>query len=159
MHRWQRILAAAAAVVGAAALGVALRDDDAGVQAMTLTAVQGPAQDAGHYTFTVRAAPVDGLVPGTDRRLVLTLDNPYDFDLLVTDLRADLVATSRVGCAPVPANLEVRRYTGELPVRVDAGDSREAGSVPLHMPNTVVDACQRATFTIALDASATRATP
>ncbi|GAB1694373.1 hypothetical protein [Krasilnikovia sp. M28-CT-15] len=157
MHRWQRITAAAAAVVGAAALGVALRDDDPGAQPMTLTAEQTTGEE--HFSFTVRAAPVDGLVPGTERRLVLTLDNPYDVDLLVTDLRADLVATSHAGCAPVPANLEVGRYTGPLPVRVDAGDSRTAGTVPLHMPNTVVDACQRATFTIALDASATRATP
>lgn len=153
MQRWHKAAVAAAALVGAAGLGAALHAGESTDQKMTLTASQGGAE----YSFAVRATPVEGLYPGADRRLVLTLDNPYGVDLVVTDVHARLVSTSRPGCAPVAENLQVRGYAGDLPLRVGAEDSREAGVVPLHMPNTVVDACQQATFTIALDAVASQA--
>jgi hypothetical protein len=153
LQRWHKTVVAAAALVGAASLGAALRAGESTDQKMTLTAAQGGAR----YSFSVRATPVEGLYPGADRRLVLTLDNPYTVDLVVTDVRAHVIATSRPGCEPVAQNLEVQRYHGDLPVRVGAQDSRSAGVVPLHMPNSVVDACQQATFTIALDAVANRA--
>jgi hypothetical protein len=123
--------------------------------ATTLTAVHADATD--RYSFVMHAEGVEDLYPGADRRLVLTMTNPYAFDLLVTDIHAELAATSNAGCDPVPANLQLRDFTGDLPVRVAAGSDTESGAVPLHMPNSVVDACQRATFTIALDADATRA--
>ncbi len=153
MPRWQLALVAAVTIAGAAGAGAVLRPVASIDQATTLTAVQ----DDQHYSFVMRAAGVAELYPGADRRLVLTMTNPYAFDLLVTDVRAELAATSNPGCEPVPANLELRAYTGELPVRVDAKSEHESGAVPLHMPNSVVDACQRATFTIALTADATRA--
>jgi hypothetical protein len=124
---------------------------------MELTAAPGTDLDAPQYSFIVQAAPVGGLYPGAVRQLRLTLTNPYTFDLLVTGMHADLVGTSRPGCAPVPTNLEVRAYTGELPVGVKAEDSAQGGAVPLHMPNSVSDDCQRATFTIRLSADAMRA--
>ena len=152
VRRWQKAVAAAAALSGAAALGAGLRPEETTDQAMTLVA----RQDAAAYAFTVRAAPVDGLYPGADRRLVLTMTNPYDFDLLVTDVRADLVSTTKPGCEPVPANLTVGGYDGELPVRVEAGEDEETGAFGLRMPNTVVNACQRAVFTLAVHADASR---
>jgi hypothetical protein len=156
LQRWHKTVVAAAALVGAASLGVAVHAGESTDQQMTLTASQA-AQGGAGYSFAVRATPVDGLYPGADRRLVLTLENPFSVDLIVTDIHANLVATSRPGCAPTAKNLQVQGYNGRLPVRVEAEDSREAGVVPLHMPNTVVDACQQATFTIALDAVASRA--
>ncbi|GGL04725.1 hypothetical protein [Mangrovihabitans endophyticus] len=157
MHRWQTIAVAAAALVGTAGLGLAmLRPHDPNAQPMTLSAA--PAA-AGRYAFAVRAGAVDSLYPGADRRLILTFSNPYDFDLVVTGMRARVASTSKPGCAPIDTNLEVRDYIGRLPVRVDADDTREAGSIPLHMPNTVVDACQAAVFHIALTADATRVSP
>ena len=155
MHRWQMLAVATTAVVGAAGLGFALNVDGSTDQEMELTAAPGAA--ASPYSFTVQATPVEGLYPGAVRQLRLTLTNPYTFDLLVTGMHADLVGTSRPGCDPVSTNLEVRPYTGELPVGVEAEDSAEAGTVPLHMPNSVVDDCQRATFTIRLSADAMRA--
>jgi hypothetical protein len=148
---------ATTAVVGAAGLGFALNVNGSSDQEMELTAAPVPDLRESRYSFTVQATPVDGLYPGAVRRLRLTLTNPYTFDLLVTGLRADLVGTSRPGCAPVSTNLEVQPYTGELPVGVKAEESTEAGAVPLHMPNSVVDDCQRATFTIKLSADAMRA--
>jgi hypothetical protein len=154
--RWPIALLAVVTVAGAAGVGAALRPDGSTDQPTTLTAVHDTAPD-GTYSFVMRAAAVEDLYPGADRRLVLTMTNPYAFDLVVTGIRATLAGTSNAGCEPVPANLQLRDYTGELPVRVAAGSDTESGAVPLHMPNSVVDACQRATFTIALDADATRA--
>ena len=153
MPRWQLALVAVVTIAGAAGAGAVLRPGASIDQATTLTAVQ----DQERYSFVMRAAGVADLYPGADRRLVLTMTNPYAFDLLVTDIHAELAATSNAGCDPVPANLELRDYTGDLPLRVAAESENESGVVPLHMPNSVVDACQRATFTIALAADATRA--
>lgn len=146
-------MAAGAILAGAAAWGTGLRPGETAEDAMTLVARQGT---AAQYTFAVRSTPVDDLYPGAERRLALTMTNPYGFDLLVTAVRADLVSTTRPGCAPVPANLVVRAYAGDLPVRIGAGAERETGAVALHMPNTVVDDCQRAGFTFAVHADATR---
>jgi hypothetical protein len=153
VQRWQRSVVAAAAAVGALGVGVALRTSAGGDdQQVSLTAAPG----GDGYGFGVRAADVDGLYPGAERRLVLTLTNPYAFDLTVTGLRSSLVTTSRPGCDPVAENLELHDFAGRLPVRVDGRDSREVGFVPMRMPNTVVDACQQATFTIAVTADAAR---
>lgn len=152
MHRWQTLAVATSAVVGAAAMGFALHVENSTDQRMELVA----APDSGEYSFTVRATGVDDLYPGAVRRLRLVLTNPFTFDLHVTGVRADLVGTSKPGCAPIPANLEVQAYTGQFPVRVRARDSAVAGAVPLRMPNTVSNDCQDATFSIVLSADATR---
>lgn len=156
MHRWQALAVAAAAVVGATGLSVALRTPGSADQQMELVATETAATASGQYTFTVRATPVQELYPGAVRQLRLTLTNPYAFDLRVTGVRAGVTATSDPGCAPIATNLEVRPYTGDFPVRVQAQDSAEAGAVPLHMPNSVANDCQGATFTIAVHADATR---
>lgn len=152
MHRWHKSVAAAAAVVGAAGLAVALKDPATTDQEMTLTAAAAGGEQ--NPAFTVRGTAVEDLYPGARRRLVLTLDNPSRVDLLVTGMHARLTATDRPGCAPVASNLEVEPYTGALPARIGARESRQAGAVPLHMPNSVVDACQKATFTVAVTADA-----
>ncbi|MFI5494886.1 hypothetical protein [Actinoplanes sp. NPDC051859] len=152
MHRWHKTVAAAAAVVGAASLGAALHDQTSTDQQLTLSVVAGSVP-----ILTVRGTAVDGLVPGARRRLVLTLANSSGVDLLVTGMHARLTATSKPGCAPDATNLEVEEYTGALPARLDARSTRQAGSVPLRMPNTVVDACQEATFTVAVTADAVAA--
>jgi hypothetical protein len=152
--RWQIVVAAAVTVIGAASLGAAFRSDGSIDQEMELTAAEGTAPG---YAFTVQATPVEGLYPGAVRKLNLTLTNPYDFDLEMTAIRAGLVATSNPGCAPTATNLEVRSYTGGLPTTIGSGDSTAAGSIPLHMPNTVANDCQKAVFTIAVTADATKA--
>jgi len=156
VHRWHKTVVAAAAVVGAAGLVVALRDPSSTDQKMTLTAA--PGAGGTNPVFTVRGAAVDDLYPGARRRLVLTLTNSSSHDLLVTGMHARLTGTSKPGCEPVATNLEVERYTGALPARVGARDSRQAGAVPLHMPNSVVDECQEATFTVTITADAAVAT-
>jgi hypothetical protein len=156
VFRWQILVAAAVAVIGAASLGVVFRSDDSTDQEMELVAAQGTDPSSGTFAFTVQATPVEGLYPGAVRKLNLTLTNPYNFDLQMTAIRADLVATSNPGCAPVATNLELQPYTGDVPSKIPARDSKEAGSVPLRMPNTVANDCQEAVFTIQLTADATR---
>ena len=150
MHRWHKCVIAGAALIGSAGFGAALHTGETADQPMTLIAKQ----SAERYRFLMRAEPVGGLYPGANRRLTLTLNNPYDVDLIVTDVRASLVETSHAGCLPIAENLEIGPYTGELPLRIAAKDSQKAGVVPLQMPNSVVNACQEATFTIVLDAVA-----
>ena len=155
MYRWQALAVATTTVVGAAALGAAVGLNGSTDQELELVA----ADSAGQYTFMVRATGVDDLYPGAVRRLRLTLTNPYPYDLRVTAVHAELVSTSRPGCAPTPVNLQVQPYTGAIPVRVAAKDSEEAGVVPVHMPNSVANDCQRATFSIVLHADAVRPDP
>jgi hypothetical protein len=156
VFRWQIVVAAAVTVIGAASLGAAFRSDGSTDQEMELTAAHGTAPGSPGFAFTVQATPVEGLYPGAVRKLNLTLTNPYEFDLQMTAIRADLVSTSNPGCAPTATNLEVQPYTGSLPTTIPSGDSTETGFLPLRMPNTVANDCQKAVFTIAVTADATR---
>jgi hypothetical protein len=108
--------------------------------------------------FTISAPPVSGLYPGAHRKLELVVTNSLPYDLKVTSLSGRLQRTSKAGCAPVATNLVVRAYSGrpKLPFEVSSHWHRPVGSIELYMPNTVVDGCQRATFTITFQGSATK---
>jgi hypothetical protein len=157
VFRWQILVAATATVIGAASLGVAFRSDGSTDQEMELVASQVDPANATSFAFTVTATPVEDLYPGAQRRLLLTMKNPYTFDLQVTGVRAALVSTTNAGCEPVATNLEIMSYTGGLPATIPSGDSAETGAIPLHMPNTVANECQDAVFAIEVTADATRA--
>lgn len=107
-------------------------------------------------TFSVSTPDVTGLYPGTTKQLTLTVSNPYDFAITVTDLWGHLDRTSKGGCAPSASNLSVRAHEGVLPT-VPRRTDRAAGTIPLYMPNTVAEACQRAQFTISLRGTAKKA--
>jgi len=109
-------------------------------------------------TFSISAPNVAGLYPGATRRLKLTVTNPYGFAIKVTDLWGRLETTSKNKCVPSSSNLMVQGVDGvTLPLTVGPRSGRAAGAVPLYMPNTVVDACQRASFTISLHGKARKA--
>lgn len=89
--------------------------------------------------------PVTGLYPGATKDLILTLRNPNrSRSISIRRLRVRDVATTRRGCAPSGRNLQIRQYGGP-PIHIPAGGARNV-RVILAMPNTVADACQRATF-------------
>jgi hypothetical protein len=113
------------------------------------------------HRFAVNADTVPGLYPGAARAVTVTVTNPYHFDIRLTALSAALDATSAPACQAGPANLTVGalRAGPGLPLVVPAGRPVRVGDVPLSMPNTVADACQGATFTIRLAATATKARP
>ena len=96
---------------------------------------------------------VTGLYPGATKDLILTLQNPNrKHGIGIRRLRVRDVATNRHGCAPSPRNLEIRQYT-RPPIRIAAGGMQSV-TVQLTMPNTVVDACQHATFKLRFSARA-----
>jgi hypothetical protein len=108
--------------------------------------------------FTINATTVTGLYPGATKTLVLSITNPYSFDLNVTALSASLASTSSALCTASSTNLAVRAYQGPpaLPIRVKSSRTLTVGSIPLFMPNTVATACQGVTFTISLKGTASK---
>ncbi len=152
-----RILAGALAAVIAGGVAYTVHARGGTELDMELTASSVQTDGGDRYTFTISGTPVDGLYPGAVRHIRLTFTNPYAFDLNVTSMRPELVAASKTGCEPIASNLEIQPYTGALPVRVPAEDSRQNGNIPLRMPNSVDNACQQAIFTIRLSGDAVRA--
>ena len=107
--------------------------------------------------FEVRVSSAGKLYPGATWRLGLTIINPNPFPIAVRTIKGRLASTSRAGCRPISANLEIRPYGGRLPLVVRGRSRRDAGRLEIHMPNTVVDACQRARFVIHIESNATKA--
>jgi hypothetical protein len=107
-------------------------------------------------TFAVHAQDLTGLYPGAVKSFRLTVDNPNSYPIRVTELGGTLSTTSNRTCRPTPSNLVVRPRQGNvrLPLTVPARSSRGAGEIPLYMPNTVADACQRTSFVIRFNGSA-----
>jgi hypothetical protein len=127
-------------------------------QQVPLTIVTVASTSNSSDTFGVTATTVTGLYPGATRNLVLTLTNPYSFDIKVTDLSASLAGTSSPACAATAANLTVRPYQAppSLPVTLTANQVKAVGAIPLVMPRTVANGCQGATFTLSLTGTATK---
>jgi hypothetical protein len=149
------IAASAVLLAGAAVAALNTGPADSGDLPVDITLV---AQSGG---LGVTGASVSGLYPGVKREVQVAVRNPYGFPIQVTDASAQLVATSRKGCKVTYANLTVGRYAGKpaLPARIPAGQQAKLGYLPIWMPAaSVSDACQGATFTLRLSASARKAT-
>ncbi len=94
-----------------------------------------------------------GLYPGMSKELTLTLRNSNTrHSIVVRRLRVRDIATTKPGCAPSVRNLAIRQYKG-APIRIARGRARSV-TVLLSMPNTVSDACRRATFSLRYTAQA-----
>ncbi|WP_146246212.1 hypothetical protein [Actinoplanes xinjiangensis] len=100
---------------------------------------------------------MDDLHPGAVRRTRVTVTNPYPFPIRVQHIEAHVAETSKWRCKPTSANLTVGSYLGKLPLTTPAHGRRDAGEFEARMPNTVANACQRATFRLAFTATATKA--
>jgi hypothetical protein len=143
---------AAAAILGATTLGPA---GPANGQDMVLTTSQGKEPGAG-YGFHITGTAVSGLSPGATLRIDLTFENQYLTAIEVRSVTGRLVSTSKRGCRPTPANLQVLPYAGRLPTTVLPRSRKSAGHVDVRMPNSVANACQNATFKIELTGAATK---
>ena len=110
----------------------------------------------GSHTFTIEAAPVDGLYPGAKRSMAVRVRNPYHFDLRISRLAAEVVKSSRRACPARPGNLIAGSHDGRLPLTVRARQSRDAGSIPIRMPASVTNECSGVTFTIRITGVATK---
>jgi hypothetical protein len=94
-----------------------------------------------------------GLYPGVSKELILRLQNSDPkHAIVVRRVRVRDIATTNRGCAPSRRNLAIRQHKG-APVRIPPGQTRTVSAL-LSMPNTVADACQRATFKLRYTARA-----
>lgn len=108
------------------------------------------------FAFAVTGSPMEQFHPGAVRRTRVTIANPYPFAIRVRQVDARVTGSSKSRCKPTPANLTIGKYRGGLPLIVPAGGRRTAGEFEVTMPDTVANACQRATFRLAFSASAER---
>jgi hypothetical protein len=122
----------------------------------TISLVDWSGQPSRHDTFQIRPSSAGLLYPGATRKIDLTIVNPNPFPITVRMIKGRLASTSRSGCKPEATNLQVRPYSGRLPVIVGPFGRRDAGHIEVHMPNSVVDSCQRAQFVIHVDSDASR---
>ncbi len=99
---------------------------------------------------------MSGLYPGAKRSMAVRVRNPYDFDLSISRLTAEVVKSSRRACPARPANLVAGPHHGRLPLTVRARQSRDAGSIPIRMPASVTNECSGVTFTIRITGVATK---
>jgi hypothetical protein len=121
---------------------------------ITLT---GSHESTGTHRFDIRASSVRGLYPGAKRQIDLAFANSNPFPLRVASIKGELTSSSKRGCRPVPTNLIVTPYGGRLPLTIPSQGRVNAGHLDVRMPNTVVEACQRATFTVRIIGYATKA--
>ncbi|GIE79013.1 hypothetical protein Aph02nite_49630 [Actinoplanes philippinensis] len=145
------VLSVALLVTGAV---IAYPADDALAVDVTLAAQGAPGG------LGVSGSAVTGLYPGNKGQLTVVVKNPYRFPVSITAVSGHLVATSRPGCKATYANLTIGRYAGApaLPARIAAGKQARLGYLPVWMPaKSVADACQGATFTLRLNATARKA--
>ncbi|GGN17285.1 hypothetical protein FHR83_005005 [Actinoplanes campanulatus] len=112
--------------------------------------------DRGIYVFSVNGTSMEGLHPGAVRRTRVTVTNPYPFRIAVRHVEARVAGSSRRHCKPTATNLAVGSYLGSLPLTVPAHGRKAAGKFEVRMPNTVADACQKATFRLTFTATADR---
>ena len=105
-------------------------------------------RDATATGFIISGTPVHDLYPGAVRRIEISIENPQSRRISVQSIEARLVSSSRPGCRPIPSNLDLKPYHGRLPITVSRRKRVRVGSIEVHMPNSVVNECQRAVFAI-----------
>jgi uncharacterized membrane protein len=105
------------------------------------------------------------LAPGSKVPLDLTLTNPSNFDLLITNLAVEVAeGTSKPSCSGTQ-NFKISQFSGTYPVVLHPGTSQLSALVPtsskwprvemLNLPSNQ-DACRNATITLRYSGSATR---
>jgi hypothetical protein len=157
MPKWRLAVAATISLTGSLLLGSAT--PFVAPPGRTIDLVSWPARgpSSGYHGFQVKASTTGRLFPGATRPVSLTIVNPNPFPITVRMIKGTVAWTSRRGCRPSATNLEVRPYRGRLPLVVRPFSRRSAEALEIHMPNSVVDACQRARFVIHIDSNAARA--
>jgi hypothetical protein len=157
VSKWRLAVATAVSLAGSLLLGSATPSTAPPGETISLVGWPEHGYSPGHAGFQVRTSSTGLLYPGTTRKISVTIINSNPFPIVVRTIQGRLASTSRPGCKPIAANLQIRPYSGRLPLVVRPFGRRDAGQLEVHMPNSVVDACQRARFDIHIDSKATRA--
>ncbi|WP_430780897.1 hypothetical protein [Actinoplanes sp. G11-F43] len=145
-----RIAAAVTAVLAGGLLAATSFSPHAPDEALLLVS-RGSEPPGGPLHFTLEGKSVRGLHPGATRQMRIAVRNPLGVRISLQHLTAKVSSTSRRGCPATEANLQVRRYSGHLPVTVAAtGRTDLAGSFPVVMPLGASEKCAGADFVITL---------
>ena len=105
---------------------------------------------AGGPPFTVSGS-IDGLWPGAERPLVVTAENPYPFDIVLTSLSVTVSDAS----ASCPASVvHVSSFTGEVRI---AGRGQKTIELRASLDADAPNECQGATWVLSYAAAARRA--
>lgn len=144
MGRWWTTFAAVTVLVGA---GLASARD---------TPAEALTSDHRTYQFALSAESITGLSPGTTKSLRITARNPTGDRILITQIRAEVVASSRRHCRGTSANLTISRFAGSLPQPLEAHRTRIIGSLPVSMPVRASGTCPDTTFTLKITGTARR---
>lgn len=91
-----------------------------------------------------------GLIPGVSRNLVIVIENPYDFAIVVRGV--EVISADASDACPA-ANISSPGITGD--VRVKAGAVVKV-TVPIRLLSKAPPACEGATFPLSFKATARR---
>ena len=106
------------------------------------------------HTFGVRVGQTPLLYPGVSRSLPVTFSNPNNFAIAVNSYRVTVASTATACTA---SNLEVVAGTVSLtPGLTIAKNASILATIPIKLGASAPDACQNATFTITVNASAVK---
>lgn len=106
------------------------------------------------HAFTITGA-ANGLFPGAVTRLYLTVVNPNNQAIRVTDLKATLSSvTGAPGCSASTSNLTIQAYTGQQFDVAQNGSAPSVGYIGLTLPSSVSNACQNATYNLSYTGTA-----
>jgi hypothetical protein len=150
VYRWRVIAAVVTAIGGIMAFANGGPADSAPDRQLILIG-------HGSQDLIVSGTAVGNLHPGAVRRIHLSFTNPNRFPIQVIAAKGEVIAASKRGCKAKPANLEIQKYRGSLPLVLPSKSHRSGGYVEVRMPNSVSPACQLAVFSIRLTGTATKA--
>ncbi len=126
-------------------------------EAMVLVGGHGGDHRGGPMYFVLEGKPVRNLYPGAVRQMRITVLNPLGYRLRLQQVTGKVTSSSRRGCPATPSSLEIRTFTGRLPVMLPArGRTTLDGALPVAMPSGTTEKCAGARFTIAISAVGVR---
>ena len=145
MKIWWTTLAAAALIGGIVVVATPGSPDD---EAMVMV---GRERGDVALHFSLAGKTIRGLYPGAVKQMRVTVVNPSRTRMSLRQLGGKVVASSHRGCPATGASLQVKEYSGKLPVTVEAYDRTTlTGTLPITMPIGASTKCAGAEFTIAL---------
>ena len=120
-------------------------------EAMVLVGGSGGDHWNGPMKFVLEGKPVRGLYPGAVRQMRITVFNPLGARMTLQQVTGKVTSSSRRGCPASSASLEVRKFTGRLPVQLPAhGHTTLDGALPVAMAAGASEKCAGARFTITI---------
>jgi hypothetical protein len=150
--------ASAAAVLATLLVGVALWQPASPTDEAVVLVGGSSSHHGDPIYFTLEATPVRALHPGAVRQMKVTLINKLGYRLKLQRLSGKVTSSSRRGCSATAANLQVKDYSGSLPVSISArARTSLGGAIPVVMPPGASQKCAGARFTITLSGIGYRA--